>query len=482
MAQQAVSSPVLEMGFIVGSRRVREGQRCEIRAPFDQSLAGVTWNATEQEMERAIVETVRAARIMRELPAFRRAQILRGIAAGLEKRKAEIARLLALEAGKPIKAGRLEVDRAVFTFQVGAEEAARIPGEVLPLDLMESAAGRLAITRRFPLGPIAAITPFNFPVNLVAHKAAPAIAAGCALQLKPAPQTPLAALMLNEIALEAGLPEGAWNTVPCTNDVAGKMVEDDRLKMLTFTGSAAVGWALKQRAGKKRVTLELGGNAGVVVHKDADLDYAAERCVFGGFSYAGQSCISVQRIFVHRDVETAFLGKLVSRVKALKTGDPLDETTDVGPLIRPADAHRVQSWLAEATTAGAQIVAGGGRDGSVVEPTVLTHTHPKMKVNCQEVFAPVITVSPYDDFESALAEINDSPFGLQAGVFTRDVNAIFSAYRKLEVGGVIAGDVPTFRVDHMPYGGTKDSGLGREGVRYAIEEMTEPKLLVLNLR
>ncbi len=481
MSQTATTSS-MEMGFIIAGERIAAGERVEVRAPYDQALVGVTWNATAAEMERAIVATVRGAAVMREMPAYRRAQILRAIVAGIEARKAELSCVLALEAGKPIKTARLEVERAIFTFGVAAEEATRISGEVLPLDLMESTAGRFAITRRFPVGGIAAITPFNFPVNLVAHKAAPAIAAGCSMLLKPAPQTPFTALILNEIALAAGLPPGAWNTIPCSNEVAAKMVEDDRLKMLTFTGSGAVGWQLKQKAGKKRVTLELGGNAGVVVHKDADLDYAAERCVFGGFSYAGQSCISVQRILVHRDVERAFLDKLVPRVKALRTGHPLDEATDVGPLIRASDAARVDSWLAEARAAGAKIECGGGRKGSVIEPTVLTQTNPEMKVNCQEVFAPVVTVSPYDDFDMALERVNDSPYGLQAGIFTRDANAIFRAYNKLEVGGVIVGDVPTFRIDHMPYGGTKESGMGREGLRYAIEEMTEPKLLVMNLR
>lgn len=482
MAQQAFSPPVQEMGIIIGSRRITAGERVEVRSPYDQSLVGITWNATAEEMERAIAETVRAFATMRAMPTFRRAQILRAIAAGIEHKKGEFARVMALEAGKPLKAAKLEVERAIFTFLVAAEEASRIPGEIMPLDLMESTAGRWAMTRRFPVGGIAAITPFNFPLNLVAHKAAPAIAAGCTLLLKPAPQTPFSALLLNHVALEAGLPEGVWNTVPCSNEVAAKMVADDRLKMLSFTGSAPVGWQLKTKAGKKRVALELGGNAGVVIHKDADLDYAAERCVVGGFSYAGQSCISVQRIFVHREVEQAFLEKLVPRVKALKLGDPLDESTDVGPLIRASDAERVQSWIAEATAAGAKIATGGGRKGSMMEPTVLTHTSPAMKVNCQEVFAPLVTVIPFDDFDAALDAVNDSPYGLQSGIFTRDVNAIFRAYNRLEVGGVIVGDVPTFRIDHMPYGGTKDSGMGREGLRYAIEEMTEPKLLVMNLR
>jgi acyl-CoA reductase-like NAD-dependent aldehyde dehydrogenase len=469
------------MGFVLGRERVTAGEPVEVRSPHDQSLVGATWNAGAAEMERAIGETARAAAMMRELPSYRRAEILRGIASRIEQRKAELTRVLCLEAGKPLKAARVEVERAAFTFTVAAEEATRIGGEVLPLDLLPATAGRFAITRRFPVGPIACITPFNFPVNLVAHKAGPAIAAGCTILLKPAPQTPFSALLLNEMALDAGLPHGAWNTLPCSNEVAAQMVRDDRMQMLSFTGSAAVGWQLKQQARKKRVTLELGGNAGVIVHRDADLDYAAERCAFGGFSYAGQSCISVQRILVHREALTVFLERLVSRVKGLRVGDPLDETTDVGPLIRPADADRVAAWIAEAVAGGAQAVAGGGRRGNAIEPTVLTGTHSAMKVNCLEVFGPVVTVEPFDDFERALNIINDSPFGLQAGVFTRDAGAIFRAYQRLEVGAVVAGDVPTFRIDHMPYGGTKDSGLGREGLRYAIEEMTEPKLLVMNL-
>jgi glyceraldehyde-3-phosphate dehydrogenase (NADP+) len=300
--------------------------------------------------------------------------------------------------------------------------------------------------------------------------------------LKPAPQAPFSALLLNEIALEAGLPPGAWNTLPCDNAVAEGLATDERFKLLSFTGSAAVGWALKSKAGKKRVALELGGNAGCIIHRDADLDFAAERCVFGGFSYAGQSCISVQRIRVHRDVKDTFLEKLLPRVAKLKCGDPLDEATDVGPLIRASDAERVEQWINEAKSAGARVLTGGKRTGSVVEPTVLTNTQPSMKVNCQEIFGPVVTVEAYDDVDAAIAEINASPYGLQAGLFTRDAKLIFDAYRRLEVGGVIAGDVPTFRVDHMPYGGSKDSGLGREGLRYAIEEMTEPRLLALNLR
>jgi glyceraldehyde-3-phosphate dehydrogenase (NADP+) len=336
--------------------------------------------------------------------------------------------------------------------------------------------------RRFPLGPIAGITPSNFPLNLVAHKVAPAIAAGCPIILKPAPQTPLTAFLLAEAVEQAGLPDGAFNVLPLSNEDAGLLISDDRIKMISFTGSAPVGWEIKRRAGKKKVVLELGGNAGVIVHGDADLTWAADRCVTGGFSYAGQTCISVQRILVERPAFKKFTDLLLEGVSRLQVGDPMDESTDLGPLIRESDAVRASDWVKEAVQDGATLLCGGKRHGSVLEPTVLTGTRPDMKVNCQEIFAPVVTIESYDDFAVALRRINESPYGLQAGVFTRDANRIFQAYDELEVGGVIAGDVPSFRIDHMPYGGVKDSGLGREGLRYAIEEMTEPKLLVMNLR
>lgn len=300
--------------------------------------------------------------------------------------------------------------------------------------------------------------------------------------LKPAPQTPLTALLLAEIVQEAEWPTGALNVLPLSNEDATLLVRDDRLKMLTFTGSSAVGWQLKTQAGKKRVTLELGGNAGVIVHSDADLDHAAERCAIGGFSYSGQSCIAVQRILVQQSVYGSFLEKFLSRVRTFKVGDPLDEATFIGPLIRAQDAVRAQVWVEEAVAGGAKVLCGGGRTGSVMEPTVLTNTRREMLVNCEEVFAPVKTVEPYSEFGEALEAINASPYGLQAGVFTRDAALIFRAYGELQVGGVIVGDAPTFRIDHMPYGGVKDSGLGREGLRYAIEEMTERKLLVMNLK
>ena len=469
-------------GFYVNGQWHSQGECVEIHSPFDQSVVGSVTLAGRTQLQHAIEAAVDAFEITRKLPSFQRQAILHKISIGILNRKEEFARMMALEAGKPIRTARAEVDRAIFTFQVAAEESTRIGGEFLPMDLQDFTTGRWGLTRRFPVGPIAAITPFNFPLNLVGHKVAPAIAAGCTMVLKPAPQTPITALMLAEVVHEAGWPAGGLNVLPLSNDDAEAMVTDDRLKMLSFTGSAKVGWQLKAKSGKKKVVLELGGNAGVVIHSDADLDYAAERCAVAGYSYAGQSCISVQRILVHRSIFDRFIELFLTRVKKLVTGDPLQESTDVGPLIRPSDVQRSKDWIKEAVQGGATLLCGGKASGSVLEPTVLTNTTPSMRVNCEEVFAPVKTVEPYDDFDEAISEINRSAYGLQAGVFTRDAKLLFRAYEKFEVGGVIAGDVPTFRIDHMPYGGVKDSGLGREGVRYAIEEMTEPRLLVMNLR
>ncbi len=478
----STKTPAKNYPFFVAGKWVSEGRPLEVVSPYDGTLAGVTYWATAEQLEQAIRASVSAFETTKRLPAYERQRVLRAISDSIAVRREEFARLMALEAGKPIKTARVEIDRAVFTFAVAAEESVRIGGEWLPMDLQPSTAGRTAIVRRFPLGPIAAITPFNFPLNLVAHKVAPAIAAGCTMVLKPAPKTPLCALLLTEIVEKAGWPAGALNTLSLSNEDAGRMVADDRLKLLTFTGSGVVGWALKQRAGKKKVALELGGNAAVIVHGDADVDFAAERCALGGFSYAGQSCISVQRIYVQRSVEEKFTASLLSRVSKLKAGDPLDEATDIGPMINEDAAKRAASWVDDAAKAGAKILAGGKRNGALMEPMVLSHTKPDMRVNCEEVFAPVVVVEPYDDFGDALRRVNDSPYGLQAGLFTRDAKLIFQAYEELEVGGLIVGDMSSFRIDHMPYGGVKDSGLGREGLRYSIEELTEPRLLVLNLR
>jgi acyl-CoA reductase-like NAD-dependent aldehyde dehydrogenase len=469
-------------GFFLNGRWHTQGRAVDVRSPFDQSVVGSITQAGRRELEHAIEAAVDAFETTRKMPSYQRQAILHKISTGIVNRKEEFARMMALEAGKPIRTARAEADRAIFTFQIAAEEATRIGGEYLPMDVQDFSAGRWGMVRRFPLGPIAAITPFNFPLNLVAHKVAPAIAAGCSMVLKPAPQTPITALMLAEVVQEAGWPAGALNVLPMSNEDAELMVTDDRLKMLTFTGSGKVGWQLKAKSGKKKVVLELGGNAGVIIHSDSDIEYAAERCAVAGYSYAGQSCISVQRILVHRPAFDKFLNAFLARVDKLKTGDPLQERTDIGPLIRESDVARAMQWVKEAEESGAKVLRGAKANGSVMEPTVLTNTTPSMRVNCEEVFAPVKTVQPYDDFDSAIQQINESPYGLQAGVFVRDAKLLFRAYEQLEVGGVIAGDVPTFRIDHMPYGGVKDSGLGREGLRYAIEEMTEPKLLVMNLR
>jgi acyl-CoA reductase-like NAD-dependent aldehyde dehydrogenase len=477
-----VAEIVQRRGIFVDGHWNEDGGTSEIKSPFDGARVGVVTLAGPRQIEQAIAASVRAFQVTRKLPAFERQRVLRGISARIAERREQFARTMALEAGKPIKTARAEIDRAVFTFSFAAEEAVRIGGEYLPLDLQEFTTGRWGIVRRFPVGPIAAITPFNFPLNLVAHKVAPAIACGCSIVLKPAPQTPLTALMLAEVVQESGWPAGGLNVIPTTNEDASLIVSDDRLKMLSFTGSSVVGWKLKANSGKKKMTLELGGNAAAIIHNDTDLDFAAERCAVAGFSYSGQSCISVQRIVVHKAIFDSFLQKFVERAKKLNIGDPLEESTDIGPLIRQSDAERAVNWVQEAVAAGARLVIGGGRKGSIVEPTILTNTRAEMKVNCEEVFAPVKTVEPYSEFSEALERVNHSPYGLQAGLFTNDARLIFRAYDELEVGGLIVGDVPTFRIDHMPYGGVKDSGLGREGVRYSIEEMTEPRLLAMNLR
>jgi len=481
MAEMTLT-PVATHGFLVDGKWIEEGDTFEVHSPYDRTVVGRVFQGRREHAEAAIAAAVKAFGTTRRLPAFERQRVLRRISQGIAERKEEFARTIAQEAGKPIRAARTEVDRAVFAFTIAAEESVRIYGEYLPLDWQEYTAGRWGIVRRFPLGPIAGITPFNFPLNLVVHKVAPAIASGCTMVLKPAPQTPMTALLLAETVQQAGWPDGALNVLPLSNEDASLLITDDRLKMISFTGSVAVGWDIKRRSGKKKVVLELGGNAGVIVHSDADIAFAAERCVTGGFTYAGQSCISVQRILVERSVYGKFTDLLLAGLQKLRLGDPLEESTDVGPLIRESDAVRASGWIQEAVRGGARLLCGGRHKGSMLQPTVLTATRPEMKVNSQEIFAPVVTIEPYDDFHDAVRQINHSAYGLQAGIFTRDTKLLFGAYEELEVGGVVAGDVPSFRIDHMPYGGIKDSGLGREGLRYAIEDMTEPKLLVMNLR
>ena len=476
------TSTIRSFGFFLNGNWSTHGREAVVTSPYDRSVLAVISEAGSDDVEVAIESAVQAFAVTRKMTSQQRADVLHKIVEGITSRREEFARTICQEAGKPIRTAHVEVDRAIYTFQVAAEESTRIYGEYIPLDTLESAAGRWGLVRRFPLGPVVGITPFNFPLNLVAHKVAPAIAAGCPIILKPAPQTPISSFLLAEVVQESGWPEGGLAVMPLSNDDAGILVADDRIKLLTFTGSAAVGWQLKNHAGKKRVTLELGGNAGVIVHSDADVQYAAQRCVAGGFSYGGQTCISVQRILVHEAVFEKFTEQLVHGVRKLKSGDPMLETTDVPPLIREQDAVRVVEWIDEAVQAGAKLLCGGKRKGALVEPTVLTDTTPNMRVNSAEIFGPVVTVESYETFDEALSSINNSVYGLQAGIMTHDARLIQTAFEELEVGSVIVGDVPTFRVDQMPYGGVKDSGLGREGLRYAIEDMTERKLLVMALR
>lgn len=467
--------------FLIGEQW-RETPVCvPVLNPYSGDTIAEVCQAESADADEAVQVAVEAFAAMRQLAAHTRANALKTIATFLTTRQEEFAHTLCLESGKPISDARREIGRAIQTFIVASEESKRVSGDVVPMDVSPGMDHHLGILRRVPMGPVLGITPFNFPLNLVAHKVAPCLAVGNPIVLKPAPQTPLTALLLGEIVLEAGLPPGALNVLPCDNGVAERMVGDPRFKVLSFTGSAAVGWMLKGKAGKKRVLLELGGNAGVVVEPDADVEYAARRCATGGFTYAGQTCISVQRVYIHEQVYDTFVETFLSRVQELATGDPAHDHTVVGPLIDEAAAQRVEEWIEEAVRQGARVLIGGKRQGSLVEPTVLTDVTQAMKVSCAEVFGPVVTVTRYQTFEQALDMLNDSDFGLQCGVFTRNVQKIFQAYRELEVGAVLANEIPTFRADHMPYGGVKDSGLGREGVRYAIEELTEPKLLVLNL-
>lgn len=471
-----------EFGILLGGRSLGTGDTFEVRNPFDGATVAVAHRAGPAEIERAIAEAAKAFAVTRRLPSWRRAQTLETIAARIAERRDELALTIALEAGKPIRTARVEVDRAVFTFRVAAEESKRIHGEIVALDWLPGLEGREAQVRRVPLGPVAGITPFNFPLNLVAHKVAPALAAGNPVIIRPATQTPVSAIKLGQIAIDAGWPAEAYAVVPCSTRDAAPLVEDDRIKILSFTGSPAVGWELKRRSGRKRITLELGGNAAVIVHRDADVAYAAERVAWGGFSYAGQSCISAQRIYIHADVYAEFRAELVRRVNELKAGDPLDEGTDLGPVIDAVAAERVAEWLEEAKAAGARVLAGGTHAGSLWQPTVIESAPATVRVNCQEVFAPIVTLQPYSDVNEAIAAATASDFGLQAGIFTHDDRIVAKAIDEIEAGGIMVNDVSTFRVDHMPYGGVKLSGFGREGVRYAIEEMTEMKLVTTNRR
>ncbi|GIU95215.1 MAG: aldehyde dehydrogenase [Gaiellaceae bacterium] len=475
-----MATTAVERRLLIGGEWVETGAWIDVRSPYDGTLVGRVPKAGAVETRRAL-DAAEAA--MREpLPAHRRAAILDRVAAALGERQDEVARTICAEAGKPLKAARVEASRAVSTFTMAAVEARKLAGETVPMDATPAGEGKLALTLRLPIGIVGAISPFNFPLNLVAHKVAPALAAGCAVVLKPASQTPLSALLLAEIESEAGLPAG-WLNVVCgpAAEIGDVLVEDARVKLITFTGSSGVGWALRERAARKRVSLELGNATPVIVAADADLDDAAARLAANAFSFAGQSCISVQRIYVERDAYDGFLERFLPLVESLVVGDPADEATDVGPLITRGERDRVLAWIEEARAGGAEILAGGTLEGDLLRPTVVARAPADSKLSCEEVFGPVCTVAPYDTLEEAIALCNATRFGLQAGVFTTSTATAFAAARALEFGGVTVNEAPTFRADQMPYGGVKDSGNTREGPAYAVREMTEDRLVVLHV-
>jgi acyl-CoA reductase-like NAD-dependent aldehyde dehydrogenase len=465
--------------YVNGEWRTGEGT-FEVKSPFDGSVVAELGVPTEADVEEAAASAHETFQTSRTLSVAARSAALDHISKRLAESLDENAELIAREGGKPLKWAKVEAARAVSTFRWASEVLRHGDDELMRLDTEASFGSRIGLLRRFPVGPVLGITPFNFPLNLVAHKVAPALAVGAPIVVKPASATPLGALRLAELFDETELPTGMYQVLPVRSKVADQMARDERYRKISFTGSAGIGWYLKSLDPKKRVTLELGGNAGVIVHSDADLDLAAQRVAFGGYYQAGQSCISVQRVLVASDVYERFAELLTKQVQQLKVGDPMDPTVDVGPVIDRGEADRITAWVDEAVSQGAQVLTGGKGDGPFFEPTLLSQTTPEMKVRCEEIFGPVCTITPYETFEEALAEVNDSKYGLQAGVFTNDLNRVFEAHRTLEVGGVIINDVSAFRADQMPYGGSKDSGFGREGLRFAMEEMTEPRIMVLS--
>jgi acyl-CoA reductase-like NAD-dependent aldehyde dehydrogenase len=465
--------------YYLGNEPLAPNRDLQVTDKYSGQVATRVPLADAAAIDRAIGLAAAATAPMRELAAFERKQVLDHCASRFAERAEELALALCVEAGKPIRDARGEVTRLIDTFRVAAEESVRITGEVMPLDISARARGYTGMWKRVPVGACSFISPFNFPLNLAAHKIAPAIAAGCPFVLKPASLTPVGALIIGEVLAETDLPAGAFSILPARREGAGLFTTDERLKLLSFTGSPEVGWDLKARAGKKKVVLELGGNAAVVVDADADLEDAVERIVFGAFYQSGQSCIGVQRILVHEEVYTDFRERLVAATEALRMGDPKDEQTFIGPMITVSEAERLDGWIREAVDAGGRLLCGGKRDGAMLEATLLEEVPRDRSVVCREAFGPVAVLSRFRDFEAALDEVNDSVYGLQAGIFTRDLYRAQRAWDTLEVGGVVIGDVPSWRVDHMPYGGVKESGLGREGIRFAIEDMTEIRLLVV---
>ncbi|QIA27641.1 aldehyde dehydrogenase family protein [Thermaerobacter sp. PB12/4term] len=468
-------------GLFIDGHWVERDENLPVRNKYTGEVIGYVARATRDDVERAVTAAQRAYR-ENPLPPYRRYQILKRASELIRERKPELARTIAAEAGKPLKDALAEVDRCTQTLEISAEEAKRIHGEQVPIEAAPGAENRLAFTLRVPVGVVAAISPFNFPLNLAAHKVGPSLAAGNAVVLKPATATPLSAVHLVQALADAGLPPGYLNLVTGAGGEVGEwLLADPRIAAYTFTGSAAVGERIKAASGLRRVVLELGNNSATIVCADADLDLAAARCARGAFANAGQICLSVQRIYVQRPVYEAFLEKLVAETRKLKVGDPLDPETDVGPMISEAEAERAEAWIREAVEQGARVLCGGRRQGAVLEPTVLVDVRPDMKVVCQEAFAPLVTVAPFEDVDEAIAMVNDSFYGLQAGIYTRDLQTAMKAARRIEVGGVMVNEIPNWRVDLMPYGGVKGSGIGREGPRYAIEHLTDLRLVVFNL-
>jgi len=447
---------------------------------FTGEVAFRTALATPDVIDEAIAGAVRAAAPMAKLASFKKQDVLNHCVARFRERFDELAYALCVEAGKPIADAEGEVGRLIDTFRIAAEEAVRNYGEIQPLDISPRSKGYMGMWKRVPIGPCSFISPFNFPLNLAAHKIAPAIAVGCPFVMKPASMTPLGAIIIGEVLAECDiLPEGAFSILPASRDGADLFTSDDRLKLLSFTGSPGVGWDLKAKAGKKKVILELGGNAAVIVDKDADLDHALARIIFGAFYQSGQSCIGVQRILIHADVYDRFREMLVEKTKTLVSGDPKDRDTFIGPMISEKEAARLGGWIEDAVAGGATLLTGGRRDGAMLEATLLENVDRKADAYREEAFGPLAILSKFTDWDDALAEVNDSKFGLQAGLFTRDLHKVLAAWDDLDVGGIVVNDVSSYRVDNMPYGGVKDSGLGREGIRFAMEDMTEIRNMVI---
>ena len=468
-----------EYPFFLANEPRQPNADLEVTDKFTGEVATRVALADAADIDAAIAATVTAAEPMARMPAYERQAVINHCVTRFTERAEELAAALCIEAGKPINDSRGEVSRLIDTFRIAGEESVRMSGEVQELQISARARGYRGMWKRVPIGPCSFISPFNFPLNLAAHKVAPALAVGCPFVLKPASRTPIGALIIAETLAETDLPKGAFSVLPCRRDGADLFTEDERLKLLSFTGSPGVGWALKAKAGKKKVVLELGGNAAVVVDADADLNDAVERVIFGAFYQSGQSCIGVQRIIVHASIYAAFRDRLVAAASELRAGDPKDEKTFVGPMISEREAERLKGWIDAATAAGGTLLCGGGRAGAMLEATLLEGVPRDQQVCTGEAFGPVAVLSQFEEFDDALAQVNDSEFGLQAGIFTRDLYKMQRAWDKLDVGGVVIGDVPSWRVDHMPYGGVKDSGLGREGVKFAMEDMTEIRNLVI---